>query len=413
MATKFSFISASRSIKLSLLFLKTLDLEVSYIVLDSWTYIARNAQTALRMLSAWLQSTLSRRPNISLDSKLKLRVLELYRLSMGIQLQLWTIKIDNFDQPFMIPTPPPLEEDDSDLDTVHEYDSDIGRDNPEFLELDSDYEFEEDTDETWDEIALKAFHDEMVEWMVELEEQKQAATDLDYLQKPVKQKIGHPKHYQSFDNMAWFSTPGASGSGQMVTVDSDSDIEIIDPPSHVPSSPLPDVSKPLLHTVSSPPPVIVNLPCAPSSPPPVIGCPWSASVLSAPSVYSDDEVNSFPPCVAPPPTAKTPILPEEEEYSPEEWDCVLDEIIDSRAGHGGADDGNRGQPVENSVEIRDWSTLWEQIKQDMKKNLSLSKYNQLLILHNFATLRIKGYKRIEASHDIACQWHEGEGIHFA
>ncbi|KAK0486712.1 hypothetical protein EDD18DRAFT_1360571 [Armillaria luteobubalina] len=290
-----------------------------------------------------------------------------------------------------IPPSPPIDEGDSDLDTVHEYDSDIGHDNPEFLEIDSDYDCEEDTDEIWDEIALQAFHDEMVEQMLELEEQRQAAADPDYQQKlAVLSIIQRDLTLQA--NPVEHSG-GASGSGQMATIDSDSDIEVIDPPSRMPSSLPPD---------------IIDPPHASSSPPPVIGCPRSASVLSAPSVYSDNEVDSF--C----PPADAPMLPEEEEYSPEEWDCVLDEIIDSRAGHGGADIGSRGQPVENEVQIQDWSTLREQIKQDMKKkNLPLSSYNQLLILHNFATLCIKGYKRIEASHDIARQWHEGEGNYFA
>ena len=39
--------------------------------------------------------------------------------------------------------------------------------------------------------------------------------------------------------------------------------------------------------------------------------------------------------------------------------------------------------------------------------------NQLLLLRNFATLRIKGTRKIAASCKIAQQWHDGEGIHFA
>jgi hypothetical protein len=37
----------------------------------------------------------------------------------------------------------------------------------------------------------------------------------------------------------------------------------------------------------------------------------------------------------------------------------------------------------------------------------------LLILRNFATLRIKGYGRIAASKEISRQWHEGKGTHLA
>jgi len=43
----------------------------------------------------------------------------------------------------------------------------------------------------------------------------------------------------------------------------------------------------------------------------------------------------------------------------------------------------------------------------------LSKINQLLILCNFATLRLKGYRKIEASVEIARQWHKKDGRHFA
>jgi len=71
-----------------------------------------------------------------------------------------------------------------------------------------------------------------------------------------------------------------------------------------------------------------------------------------------------------------------------------------------------------NVEIQDWNTLRTQIKKDLKKghkSLPLSQINQLMILRNFATLRLKGYSRIDASFEIARQWQEKEGsnIHFA
>ncbi|KXN91836.1 hypothetical protein AN958_11655 [Leucoagaricus sp. SymC.cos] len=55
-----------------------------------------------------------------------------------------------------------------------------------------------------------------------------------------------------------------------------------------------------------------------------------------------------------------------------------------------------------------WTELREQIKTDLQKYkiLSLSQINQLLILRNFATLIVKGSRRIEASFKIARQWHE-------
>ena len=45
--------------------------------------------------------------------------------------------------------------------------------------------------------------------------------------------------------------------------------------------------------------------------------------------------------------------------------------------------------------------------------LSISTINQLLILHNFVTLWLKGYGKIDASLQIAQQWHEGNGRHYA
>lgn len=68
-------------------------------------------------------------------------------------------------------------------------------------------------------------------------------------------------------------------------------------------------------------------------------------------------------------------------------------------------------------EIKDWAALREQIMKDLrrgKKTLSLAQINQLLIIRNFATLRVKGMKRIPASMEIAQQWHEGSTpMHFA
>ncbi|KAF9550186.1 hypothetical protein CPC08DRAFT_768942 [Agrocybe pediades] len=68
-------------------------------------------------------------------------------------------------------------------------------------------------------------------------------------------------------------------------------------------------------------------------------------------------------------------------------------------------------------EVRKWTILRDQIKADLKnktaKTLSLSQINKLLIICNFATLRIKGFGKIAASKRIADQWHEGKGTHFA
>ena len=67
-------------------------------------------------------------------------------------------------------------------------------------------------------------------------------------------------------------------------------------------------------------------------------------------------------------------------------------------------------------EICSWDVLRNQITTDLKKTgktLPLSQINQLLILRNFATLRLKGYRIIPASLEIARQWHEKDSTHFA
>ena len=66
-------------------------------------------------------------------------------------------------------------------------------------------------------------------------------------------------------------------------------------------------------------------------------------------------------------------------------------------------------------DIHDWATLRERINNDLRntKNLPQRHINQLLIIRNFATLRLKGLSRIKASVEIARQWHESEGIYFS
>ena len=87
-----------------------------------------------------------------------------------------------------------------------------------------------------------------------------------------------------------------------------------------------------------------------------------------------------------------------------------EEAIDSVLSASGVD-------ARPKVEVRGWEVLREQIKDDIvhahKKRSRLTTINQLLILRNFSTLRIKGTGRMAASREIARQWHEGEGTHFA
>lgn len=78
----------------------------------------------------------------------------------------------------------------------------------------------------------------------------------------------------------------------------------------------------------------------------------------------------------------------------EDWETELDERV------GGDREG---------TEIQGWDELRKQVKATLKKHsktLPLSQINQLLLLRNFATLRLKGFGRIAASHEIAQQWHE-------
>ena len=69
-----------------------------------------------------------------------------------------------------------------------------------------------------------------------------------------------------------------------------------------------------------------------------------------------------------------------------------------------------------SQTVRNWSDIRKDIKAHLKKtqkSLTLSEINQYLIISNFATLRLKGQTRTQASLDITRQWHEGEGNWFA
>jgi hypothetical protein len=85
-------------------------------------------------------------------------------------------------------------------------------------------------------------------------------------------------------------------------------------------------------------------------------------------------------------------------------------MIESVLGASGADPRPK-------ADVRSWKELREQLKDDIvnahKKRAKLTTINQLLLLRNFSTLRIKGIGRMAASQEIAQQWHEGEGVHFA
>lgn len=90
---------------------------------------------------------------------------------------------------------------------------------------------------------------------------------------------------------------------------------------------------------------------------------------------------------------------ERDEDEAEAWEKELDENIH-----------NPG------VATKSWDELRKQVKEQLKKHsktLPLRQSNQLMIISNFATLLLKGLTRIQASIEIARQWHEKQGTWFA
>ena len=108
---------------------------------------------------------------------------------------------------------------------------------------------------------------------------------------------------------------------------------------------------------------------------------------------------------------KRPCSTDDDEGSGEDMDMVGDEEEPWEA--------EMHETLTTQVEIRGWKELRDQIKKDLKTmhtTLPLSRINQLMILRNFATLRLKGHGRMSASYEIAQQWHEkddGSSTHFA
>jgi hypothetical protein len=76
-----------------------------------------------------------------------------------------------------------------------------------------------------------------------------------------------------------------------------------------------------------------------------------------------------------------------------------------------------GSEPKVKVDIRSWEELQEQLKSDLreghKKHEAPTHLNKLTIIQNFATLHIKGVKCMAVSEEIARQFHEGVGGHFA
>jgi len=107
-------------------------------------------------------------------------------------------------------------------------------------------------------------------------------------------------------------------------------------------------------------------------------------------------------------------------------DDVVD-LSDEAGGRGNASDREEDN-MDNTMDttrsepkakedIHPWEELQEQLKSDWveghKKHETPTRLNKLTILRNFTTLCIKGVRRIAVSEEIAWQWHEGMGRHFA
>ncbi|KAJ7336113.1 hypothetical protein DFH08DRAFT_1018361 [Mycena albidolilacea] len=124
---------------------------------------------------------------------------------------------------------------------------------------------------------------------------------------------------------------------------------------------------------------------------------------SAPSPVPSSAASSahVSPISTRPPTPEPPIAIEGDGTTfEEEWEAELDEQV--HAGPG---------PVLTWTEIRD--LVDKKLKVAKKSHIPLAQVNQLLIIRNFATLSLKGFGRIQASVEIARQWQEGQGVHFA
>ncbi|KIJ95381.1 hypothetical protein K443DRAFT_108857, partial [Laccaria amethystina LaAM-08-1] len=75
-----------------------------------------------------------------------------------------------------------------------------------------------------------------------------------------------------------------------------------------------------------------------------------------------------------------------------EQQCVEEDVPEAESAE--AWEGELDETLTPNAEIQNWAALRTQIKADLKKkhkSMPLSKINQLMILQNFATLRLKGY----------------------
>jgi hypothetical protein len=93
--------------------------------------------------------------------------------------------------------------------------------------------------------------------------------------------------------------------------------------------------------------------------------------------------------------------PEPDDFDVEDQEAWEDEVTEDICGQD---------------EVRGWDELRAQINKELEKkhkSLSLAQINQLMLIQSFATLCLKGLKRIPASLEITQQWHKKDGQYFA
>ncbi|KAJ6561653.1 hypothetical protein B0H19DRAFT_1068406 [Mycena capillaripes] len=306
-----------------------------------------------------------------------------------------------------------------------------------YLEVDSDHS-DSDNEANWDEIAQEKFQDCLVALMIQNEEDRRDAGDADWI--PSRQEAeakrsakrrkpdGRPKEYVKGPDVASKSARTQQRHAGSIRMQTNLDGFLSAPSFSTGSSStavfstlqdeglhISDHGTPPPTETSNSTPFSTAPPSRAPSPPQIIPRTRSASVLSEPDDEPDEQS---------PPLIQVDNSDEEmeEDEDPNDWDAVVDDIINGEEDTFFSPPSPSPSPAASTplvvsapgLNIRSWHALREKIKGELQKqNLSLIKHNQLLILRNFATLRIKGLKRIAASLEIAHQWHEGNGNWFA
>ncbi|KAJ7801773.1 hypothetical protein B0H13DRAFT_2497390 [Mycena leptocephala] len=324
-----------------------------------------------------------------------------------------------------------------------------------YLEVDTDHDDSDEAD--WDKIAENEFNNRLLEMAAQMEEDRLDAEDDDWI--PTKEAYeaqraadrwvpggeliitksrgswkltlltGRPKEYMKGPDTASkrlrtqrrYAAMDRKQGKKQGKLDGFMVQESAPQPDTLPESSLAveaDLSLSLgLELQSSLTPASTAPPSRAPSPGQTIPQTRSASVLSVSSGHSS------------PPLIVVDNSDEEmEEDDPNNWDVIIDDMVggedqssssptassSSPTASGSSHMAQPDQSGEKTVKLQSWHALREKVKTDLKKkNLPLTQYNQLLIIQNFATLLIKGLKRIQASLEIARQWHEGGGNYFS